>query len=140
MLNDRFLKVTGLSLGAFLVLWAANGDEFIAAFAGLPALVQAWTHALPLGVWSAILATVVATGAWSFTIHWLPPGKDGRRAEFGASVLAVLTGVAVTMTQAWGQDRGVLLSALWMGMAAGFLAPVIGQGCRSLFVATRPTP
>jgi hypothetical protein len=124
-MNDRFLKATGLSVGAFVILIAANGRAFFDALAGFPALIQAWSAALPLGVWSALLALLLAMLAWGFALRYLHPRPDGRSPQLGADVLSILMAIAVTVSQVVGQPAAVLLQAMWMGAAAGFLAPVL---------------
>lgn len=132
-MNDRFLKATGVSFAAFIVLVAVNGKAFVDAMLGFPALVQAWSAALPMGVWSAVLALCIAVGAWGFAMRYLHPRPDGSSPQLGADVIAILMGIAVTVSQATGQSSGTLLNAIWMGCAAGFLAPVIARGISSVY-------
>jgi hypothetical protein len=133
-MNDRFLKLTGISFAGFLVLLAVNGKALTDAMMGFPALVQAWSAVLPLGVWSAVLALVVAVGAWAFAMRYLHPRPDGRSPQLGADIVAILMGIAVTVTQAsgGGANAGRLLSAMWMGCAVGFLAPVVARMIASI--------
>ncbi len=137
-MNDRFLKTFGMSLGAFLVLFAANGKAFTDALLGFPALVVAWTAALPLGVWSSLLALVVAMGGWAFAMKYLRPRPDGRAPQFAADLVSVFLGIAVTITQVIGQPAGTVLQAMWMGVAVGFLAPTICRGISSAFSRVKP--
>lgn len=130
-MNDRFLKATGLSLGAFLILFAANGKAFFEALLGFPALVQAWSAVLPLGAGSFLLAVVVAMGVWAFAMRYMNLRPDGRRPNLGADTVTFLAAIAVTVTQVIGKDAGAILQALWMGIAAGsaasFLCRVVGS-------------
>jgi hypothetical protein len=128
-MNDRFLKLTGISFAGFLVLLAVNGPALTQALMGFPALFQAWASVLPLGVWSAALALIIAIGAWAMAMRYLHPRPDGRSPQLGADVVAILMGIAVTVTQASSSHAtaGQLLSAMWIGCAVGFLAPVLAR-------------
>lgn len=137
-MNDRIKALTGLTFGGLLVLLAANGKALIEAAASVPALIQAWSSVLPLGVWSTLLACFVAMGAWGFCLHWLPNTKDGRRPHFAAETMALAVAVGVTVGQKWGAPRGELLMAIWMGLAAGFSAPYLGKAIASLVAPSKP--
>jgi hypothetical protein len=128
-MNDRFLKLTGISFAGFLVLLAVNGRPLADALMGFPPLVSAWAAVLPLGVWSALLALVIAVGAWGFAMRYLHPRPDGLPPQLGADVVAIGMGIAVTVSQASGAQAtaGQLLQAMWMGCAVGFLAPVVAR-------------
>lgn len=136
-MNDRLKTMFGVGFAGFIALFALHGKAFVEALMGLPALVQAWSVALPMGVWSVLLALVVSMGVWAFCLHWLPDTKDGRRANFGAETMAILVAIAVTVGQQWSGNRGQLLSAIWMGMAAGFAAPYLAKCIRSLVGLTK---
>lgn len=129
-MNDKIKALTGLSVGGFIALLALHGKALVDALMGFPLLVQAWSAALPMGVWSALLALALGLGAWSFCLHWLPNDHRGRRPELAAETMALLVAVAVTVLQQWGGTRGEVLTALWMGVAAGFLAPYLGKAIR----------
>jgi hypothetical protein len=131
-MNDRFLKATGVSFAAFLILFAANGTALTDALGGFLPLVQAWSAALPLGAWSCVLSLVIAVGSWAFAMRYLHPRPDGRSPQLGADVIAILMGIAVTVSQASGGTSGQLLNAMWMGCAAGFLAPVVARAVASI--------
>lgn len=140
-MNDRFRALTGVSLAAAFVLVAGNGKAFGEALLSFPVLVSAWSAVLPAGTWSAVLAMLVATGTWSFCMRWLPPGRGGHPPDFASHVIAILIAIAVTVGQVTlgspgPAEPGVLLQALWMGIAAGFMAPLAGLAMRS--VIARP--
>ena len=141
-MNDRFRAIFGVSFAGALLLIAGNGKAFFEALAGFPALVSAWSSVLPAGTWSAMLALVVATGAWSFSQRFLPPRANGRAPDFASHTIALLIAVAITIAQVtYGtpgkSTAGEILQAMWMGVAAGFGAPYLGMGL-SAVLAMRP--
>lgn len=132
-MNRQIKALTGLSFGGLVVLFAVNGKALFEALLGFPLLVQAWAAALPMGLWSSLLALCVAMGVCTFVLHWLPPTKDGRKPHFAAETMALVVAVMVTVGQAWQGSAGEILTALWLGVAAGLLAPYLAKGLRSLF-------
>lgn len=126
-MNEKIKALTGVGLGGLFVLFAMHGKAFLDALLGFPTLIRAYSSVLPLGVWSSVLALVVAMGAWGFALHWLPRTKQGKAPHLAAETIALCVAVAVTVGQQWAGKPGDLLLALWMGVAAGFLAPYLGK-------------
>lgn len=141
-----WLITLATAIGTALSALAMNGKAAIEALAGVPLLLQAWASGLPLGIWSFLLSLMIATLVWSTAIVKLPPARDGRRPHFSADTLALILALAVTVTQQWfagaSVGQGKLLSAVWIGLIAGLLAPYIGRGARALFApkADKPLP
>lgn len=139
-----WLITLATAIGTVLSAVAMHGKDALAALAGVPSLLQAWASGLPLGIWSFLLSLMIATLVWSTAIVKLPLSRDGRRPHFSADTLALLVALLVTMTQQYfdGVGHGKLLSALWIGLIAGLLAPYIGRGARALFApkADKPLP
>lgn len=127
-MNDTKIKtltVTGL-LGV-IVAFATYGKPLADALMGFVPFLKALSSTLPFGVWSAILALLVAMGAWAYALHWLPRAKDGKEPHLAAETIALVVAIAVTVAQQWGGNSGDILLAIDMGAVAGFLAPYIGK-------------
>jgi hypothetical protein len=131
----------GTAAGTVLAALSSHGTDALKALAGVPALLQAWSSGLPLGLWSFTLASVLSVMAWVAAIRWLPVSETGK-APFGKSnLIALLVGVAITLTQQLAApDRGPgdLLNALCLGLIAGGLAPHVGTLLRGK-VRSKPT-
>lgn len=124
------IAYVGTAAAAVLGALAGHGEKALQALSGVPALLQAWSAGMPLGVWSFTLASVLAVMAWVAAIRWLPMGATGK-APFGkANAIGLLVGVAVTVAQQLAApDRGPgdLLNAFCLGMiAGGGVAPQVG--------------
>lgn len=139
MSADRFSKVTGLSLAAFIALIVGlQWDSFFKALSGFPALVQAWSAGLPFGFWSFLLALGIGMGVWGFV--YMHPSVCVLRPHSCADSMAVGSGLAVELAQqaAMGAARpGALLTALWLGLLAGLLAMYLARLLWSLFAPPR---
>lgn len=133
------LAVLGAA-GTVLTALATHGTDAIRALTGVPVLLQAWASGLPLGMWSFVLALVLATLVWVAAIRHLPVGSTGKAPIVAANVLALVLGPAVTVAQhavASMRTPGALLNALIVGLIAGLAAPHIGALMRGK-ARTRP--
>lgn len=114
---DKFGKsiksATGVSLAALVLILASNGKAAIEALMGLPVLITAYSQGLPFGFWSGVLATVIACGFHTFARSW-------HRRSFAIELATIMVGLTGVMVQQWGGDRGQVLSALLVGLVAGF--------------------
>lgn len=121
------------ALGSLLTVLGTHGENAIKALAGVPAMLQAWSAGLPLGVWSFILSLLLSTLVWVTAIRFLPVGPTGK-APFGYStILSVMVGMTVTVGQqraAVESTPGAVLNAVCLGLAAGLLASFIGTALR----------
>jgi hypothetical protein len=127
---DRATIITvGTAAGTVLAALASHGSDAIKALAGVPALLQAFSSGLPLGLWSFVLAFALATLVWVAAIRKLPMSNTGK-APFGkANLVALLVGLIVAVAQQYvapHRTPGGLLNAVWLGALAGLLAPHVG--------------
>lgn len=136
-MNDRFLKATGMSLAAFLALLFANRDTLATALGAFPEFVVRLTESLPFGAWSTLLALGESMAAWCLAMHYFPQTRDARRPQFAADLMAILTGIAVTLSQAIGGSVSDQITALWLGLGAGMAAPPAARFIGSLKRAAR---
>lgn len=136
-----WLVPVGSAIAAVLAALAANGKAALDALGGVPMLLQAWASGLPLGIWSFMLSLVLALLVWAKAITKLPPTASGRARHFSSDNLAIVTALTVTVSQQAivGIGQGKLLSAIWIGLIAGFLAPWIGRAIRAMFSPKAPT-
>lgn len=135
----------GWTLAGFATLLGAlalNGKAALEAVAGLPAVLQAFSGALPGGVLSFLLSFIIAALVWYRADGQFRMGKGGEHGRnFAAENLSLLVACAVTMAQTLattGPSSGALLQALMLGILAGLLAPLAGKGV--LAVVRRQTP
>lgn len=142
MSADRFSRVTGLSLAAFIALIVGlQWNSFFEALAGFPALVQAWSSGLPFGFWSFLLALGIGMGAWGFV--YMHHAVCVMRPHSCADSTAVATGLAVEIAQqavVGESSPGAMLTALWLGLLAGLLAMYLARLVWSLFAPPRDPP
>lgn len=128
---DRKATLLALAgaVGTVLTALATHGGDAIKALSGIPVMLQAWASGLPLGVWSFVLALVLATLVWVTAIRTLPIAPGGKAPFVAANILALVIGPAVTVAQqffAATRTPGALLNALIVGLIAGLAAPHIG--------------
>jgi len=137
-----WLVTFATAIGTVVTALAMHGKGAIEALAGVPVLLQAWASGLPLGIWSFLLSLCLGTLVWLTAIVKLPPASDGRRPHFSADTIALLVALSVTETQQWfaGRGQGQLLSAMWIGLIAGLLAPYLGRALRALFASKPAAP
>lgn len=140
---DRKATILALvgALGTLLTALATHGASAVKALAAVPAMLQAWSAGLPLGVWSFTVALLLATLVWVAAIRKLPVSQSGKAPFVSANALALIVGPAVTVAQQYaapGTGAGLLLNALILGLIAGLMAPHIGALIRGK--ARTPTP
>ncbi|MDQ8050706.1 hypothetical protein [Luteibacter sp.] len=137
-----WLITLATAIGSIASALAMHGKASLEALAGVPVLLQAWASGLPLGIWSFLLSLALSTLVWSTAIVKLPASRDGRQPHFSADTLALILALLVTVTQQWfaGHGQGQLLSALWIGLIAGLLAPYLGRAARALFAQKPAAP
>lgn len=135
-----WLLPVGTAIAAVLAALSAHGKAAVDALAGVPLLLQAWASGLPLGIWSFALALLLSVLVWAKVITLLPRTTAGRSAHFASDTVALLTALAVAVTQQTLADGspGGLVSALWIGLIAGLLAPYIGRGLRTILSPNPP--
>ena len=104
--SSRTWTVVLPAIGAFLAIFAANGNAMIDALLGFPRLFSAWAAVLPGGVWSCLGALILSMGGWGFAMRYLHPRPDGRAPQLGADLVAIALGVAVTWSQVLGKPAG----------------------------------
>lgn len=128
MLGEKFLKLTGMSLGAFLaMLLAVNWQEIVPAAEWLLNLLDQMTNELPGGKLGPILALVFGMAAWGVAVAHKEIFKS--RPQTWGDFCAWATGVGVMyviyLTLGDGTSKQLGLSFLFgwgMGMVAIILA------------------
>lgn len=134
---DKFGKsiksATGVSLAALVLILASNGKAAIEALMGLPVLITAYSQGLPFGFWSGALATAIACGFHTFARSW-------HRRSFAIELATIMVGLTSVIVQQWGGDRGQVLSAMLVGLVAGFGGLFISKAARSLKGNTNAEP
>lgn len=144
MFGDKFTKLTGLSLAAFVALIVGlQWDAFFKALAGFPALLQAWSSGLPFGAWSFLLALAIAMGVWGWVFMHPPTLRCFTKPHSCADSLTVGVGLAVMLSQQFaGGERGagVILTTMWLGILAGLLAMYLARLLWSVFAPTKEPP
>lgn len=132
-MNGGKLATWFTTVAALVALVAMQGENAIKALTGVPALLQAWSAGLPFGVWSFALSTMISVGVWSVVIRALGQNAQGHRPHFGAIGVTLIFSIFVTMTQQYFKhySPGEMLTALWLGILAGFVGSWIGVGFRA---------
>lgn len=115
----------GVSLGALFVIIASNGKGVIDAAMAFPSLVAAYATGLPFGFWSGVAGTLIATCFHLFARSW-------HKRSFAIELATIMVGLAVVMVQQRGGTPGEILSALLVGLVAGFSGLFISKGIRSI--------
>jgi hypothetical protein len=137
-MNGRTQGLSWAMVVAVVTLIATQGRPLIDALSGLPALLQAWSAGMPLGALSFLISLGVAAGACAFLLRWLPACDNDAGRHFIAETATIVAAVCVSVGQAWSQDSGKLLSALWLGLIAGFAAPWVVRGIRAAIAGRKP--
>lgn len=132
-MNNWIKSSLGVTVAGLIVLFATYGQPFVEALKALWLLVLDMSKSAPLGLASFGIALSLATGSRWFMRKWVPyiAGCPLSR-DFIVDASALVIGVTVTMAQMWGspQDR---LSALWLGVGAGLVAPLLYNGLAAVF-------
>ncbi len=131
IVNGRVQFLSWTTVAAAVVLVSTHGRAFLDALMGLPALVAAWSSQMPFGALSFLLSLGVAAGACAFLLRWLPACRNDASKHFAAETVTVLVAVVVSTVQQRGGTPGDLLTALWLGLLAGFSAPWLVRGIRA---------
>jgi len=124
-LGDNVKSATGVSLAALFIILATNGKQFIEAAAAFPALVQAYSLGLPFGFWSGAVATLLASGFHMFARSW-------HSRSLGIEIATIMIGITVVMVQQMGGTGSEVLSALFVGLVAGFGGLFLSKIVRSM--------
>lgn len=130
-MNGRVQALSWGTIAAAVVLVATHGESFLAAMMGLPKLVAAWSSQMPFGALSFLLSLGVAAGACAFLLRWLPVCSNDASKHFAAETVTLLVAVAVSVLQTRSSTPGDMLTALWLGLLAGFSAPWMVRGIRA---------
>lgn len=133
-MNGRTQFLSWATIAAAVTLVATQGPAFLAALMGLPKLVAAWSSQMPFGALSFLLSLGVASGACAFLLRWLPVCRNDASKHFLAETVTIVVAVLVSVVQhhAGGAEKpGALLTALFLGLLAGFVAPWLVRGLRA---------
>lgn len=126
-MNDKILKLTGVSGAALIVLLGLHGKALIEAGTALPSLIRAFSDGLPGGALSFLLSLAISGLFFSFVRRWSECPNPARK-EFLCHLFALCMGLGVTLGQqyATGQvEPPQLLSAIWIGLIAGLSSPKV---------------
>lgn len=132
-MDKRLQTAFGLGFGGLIALFAIHGRAFLDVLMALPDVATAFAARMPLGVWTLLLSGAISAGLYAFTLRWLPPRQNGMRPHFMAETLAIVAAIVASVAQQPGNDHGLLMRAVLMGMVAGFAAPWIIRGGEALF-------
>lgn len=123
MNGAKWMTIAGFS--ALLSAIALNGKEALEAIAGLPAVLQAFSAALPFGVVSTFLALAITTLAW----YHLSKRRFGD-SHLDVDLITLLIGVTLTFSQTlvgWPKGAGEILQSILVGILVGLLAPLLAK-------------
>lgn len=137
-LGDNFKSATGVSIASFAVIFGMHGTNIIEALGSLPALYQAFSSKLPMGVWSTFLGMAAAAGFHLFARSW-------HRKSLSIEVASVMLGTTVVLAQVIDYTAPELLSALAVGLVAGLFGLLLSKMGRAMFTGeeddeSRPDP
>lgn len=137
-MNEKFKTWFGISLAGLFVLIAGNGIGFIESARAIPSLVSAWASEMPMGVWSVFVAWLVGMVVYLLAEHRLP---DSLRSKRAAETISILVTIGVALSQTWigGGSPAQRLSALWLGIIAGYLAPYVARRLQSVYISATKT-
>ncbi len=110
-------------VGTALAMLAMHGKGAIDALAAVPAMLNAWSAQLPLGVTSFGFAVVLSALVWL----WASRAKF-TGAHYNPDTLALCIALLVTTAQQWASGRSnpaAILTALILGLIAGLLVPYL---------------
>lgn len=126
MLGEKFLKLTGMSLGAFLaMLLAANWREVVPAAEWIVALIVRATQALPGGPMGPIASLLFGMAAWGVAVVHKDIFTSRPQTWGDLCALAVGLGVMYVMHRVFGTTPQQLGLALLFGFGMGLIA-IIG--------------
>lgn len=130
-MNGRTQVISWATVTAAVALVATHGSAFLEALAGLPALISAWSTQMPFGAASFLLSLGVSAGVCAFALRWLPDCDNDAGRHFIVESAALVVAVVVSVLQQRSSAAGDLLTALWLGLLAGFAAPWLVRGARA---------
>lgn len=129
-MNGRNLTIAGFV--ALIGAIAGNGRAAVEAFGAVFDFMMKLASALPMGVWSVLLALAITTLAWANLDRDAHSGSRDRQGALAlhAESVALLLGVALTLVQTligWPKSVRELLYALLLGILVGLIAPYVGK-------------
>lgn len=140
-MGEKFLKLTGMSIGAFLaMLLAANWREVLPACEWVIALLTRATQDLPGGPMGPILSLMFGMAAWGVAVVH----KDifRTRPQTAGDLCAWSTGVGVmyVMHRVFGTTPQQLGLALLFGFGMGLLAIIFARIAWNFFATPKGAP
>lgn len=128
-MNNWVKSGIGVSVAGLIVLIATYGTQLAEALLALWLLMIQMTDSAPLGLASFFLALSLATASRWFLCKWVPAFDGEPRArDFLIDTAALVIGISITLVQMWSGGPQARLSALWLGIGAGLVAPIIYNG------------
>ncbi len=132
-MNNWIKSGIGVSVAGLIVLLATHGTQLAEALLALWLLMIQMTDSAPLGLASFFVAVSLATLSRWFLCKWVPQVEGEPRArDFLIDCAAVVIGMTVAMVQMWSGGPQARLSALWLGIGAGLVAPLLYNGMSTL--------
>ncbi len=132
-MNNWIKSGIGVSVAGLIVLLATHGTQLAEALLALWLLMIQMTDSAPLGLASFFVAVSLATLSRWFLCKWVPQVEGEPRArDFLIDCAAVVIGTTVAMVQMWSGGPQARLSALWLGIGAGLVAPLLYNGLSTL--------
>lgn len=142
-MNEKLKWLTGSSFVGLIAVFAIYGKQLVEALSAFVIFLGALASNLPGGLKSYLLSALVAGLFYSFVRRWLTC-QHGARREFASQLFALLVGIGMTLAQQYAVAHSVapsppvLLQALFIGVIAGFSAPLCVQALASLFAKPAP--
>lgn len=122
-MGDKFLKLTGMSVGAFLaMLLAANWQEMLPAGEWIVSLLVRSTQALPGGPMGPILSLMFGMSAWGVAVVHKDIFKTRPQTAGDLCALAIGVGVMYVMHRTFGTTPQQLGLSLLFGFGMGLLS------------------
>ena len=135
-MNKTAATAVATCIGGAFVLFSTHGAKFFEALGALPILLDQWTGASMLGVWSLLAGVGIPCLAWLALDRWLPhfPNKHTRMVLI--EVLVGLGGFGIVFLLL------PTLPGLLLGIGCGLLAPLPARGINAVgaFIRRRSGP
>lgn len=132
-MNNWIKGSIGVSLASFIVLLATYGAQLATSMKALWMLMLDASASAPLGLASFVIALGLATLSRWFLRKWTPHLKCPLSRDFIIDTAALLIGVTVVWLQMQSAGPVARLNALWIGLAAGWSAPLVYNGLAAVF-------
>lgn len=132
-MNNWMKSTLGVTAAGLIVLIATYGKQLAEAFRALWLFTVEMSDSAPLGLTTFAIALSIATLSRWFVRKWVPHLKCPLSRDFIVDASALLIAVTVTLLQMWGGGPSARLSALWAGIGAGLLAPLLYNGLAAVF-------